>query len=205
MGFYRRKCYGYDKDKNGELVINEEQAEVVRLIFHLYLKGKSVGGIINELEDRNIKSPTGKDTWSKRSVETMLSNDWLSYFLSERCELDPAYVAKSSEVYNKGQCRNLFACYQRETAPKFQPCPSVSDQSNPRTQPKARRSKRENRRAYGGLALLVLFFVVDVMRTCSNFAEVKRPEQALKLFIRFALAKGAVKMADRVVREMMGL
>ena len=35
LGFYRRKCYGYDKDKNGELVINEEQAEVVRLIFHL--------------------------------------------------------------------------------------------------------------------------------------------------------------------------
>lgn len=42
------------------------------------------------------------------------------------------------------------------------------------------------------LALLVLFFVVGVMRTCGNFAEVKRPEQALKLFIRFALAKGAV-------------
>ena len=37
--------------------------------------GKSVGGIINELEDRNIKSPTGKDTWPKRSVETMLSNE----------------------------------------------------------------------------------------------------------------------------------
>ena len=43
-----------------------------------------------------------------------------------------------------------------------------------------------------GLALLVLFFVVGVMRTCGNFAEVKRPEQALKLFIRFAIAKGAV-------------
>lgn len=39
---------------------------------------------------------------------------------------------------------------------------------------------------------LVLFFVVGVMRTCGNFAEVKRPEQALKLFIRFAIAKGAV-------------
>lgn len=75
LGFYRGKCYGYDKDKNGEFVINEKQAEVVRLIFHLYLKGKSVGGIINELEDRNIKSPTGKDTWPKRSVETMLSNE----------------------------------------------------------------------------------------------------------------------------------
>ena len=43
-----------------------------------------------------------------------------------------------------------------------------------------------------GLALLVLFFVVGVMRTCGNFAEIKRPEQALKLFIRFAIAKGAV-------------
>ena len=75
LGFYRRKCYGYDKDKNGDLVINEEQAEVVKLIFDLYLKGESVGGIINELEDRNIKSPTGKDTWPKRSVEAMLSNE----------------------------------------------------------------------------------------------------------------------------------
>lgn len=75
LGFYRRKCYGYDKDENGDLVINKEQAEVVKLIFDLYLKGKSVGGIINELEDRNIKSPTGKDNWPKRSVEKMLSNE----------------------------------------------------------------------------------------------------------------------------------
>ena len=43
-----------------------------------------------------------------------------------------------------------------------------------------------------GLALLVLVFVVGVMRTCGSFAETKRPETALKLFIRFALAKGVV-------------
>ena len=43
-----------------------------------------------------------------------------------------------------------------------------------------------------GLALLVLFFMVGVMRTCGSFAETKRPETALKLFIRFALAKGVV-------------
>ena len=43
-----------------------------------------------------------------------------------------------------------------------------------------------------GLALLVLFFVVGVMRTMGNFAEIKRPEQALKLFIRFVIAKGIV-------------
>ncbi|MGM9600696.1 MAG: hypothetical protein ACI3W5_03785 [Faecousia sp.] len=43
-----------------------------------------------------------------------------------------------------------------------------------------------------GLALLVLFFVVGVMRTCGSFAETKRPETALKLFVRFAIAKGVV-------------
>ena len=35
-----------------------------------------------------------------------------------------------------------------------------------------------------GLGLLVLFFVVGVMKTCGSFAEVKKPEHALKLFIR---------------------
>ena len=40
-----------------------------------------------------------------------------------------------------------------------------------------------------GLALLVLFFVVGVMKTCGSFAEVKKPEHALKLCIRFAIAK----------------
>ena len=38
----------------------------------------------------------------------------------------------------------------------------------------------------------MLFFVVGVMRTCGDFAQVKKPEHAVKLFIRFALAKGAV-------------
>ena len=43
-----------------------------------------------------------------------------------------------------------------------------------------------------GLALLVLFFVVGVVRTCGSFTEVKKPEHALKLFIRFAIAKGVI-------------
>ncbi len=43
-----------------------------------------------------------------------------------------------------------------------------------------------------GLALLVLFFVVGMVKTCGSFTEVKKPEHALKLFIRFALAKGAI-------------
>lgn len=43
-----------------------------------------------------------------------------------------------------------------------------------------------------GFALLVLFFVVGMVRTCGSFSDVKKPEHALKLFIRFALAKGVI-------------
>lgn len=43
-----------------------------------------------------------------------------------------------------------------------------------------------------GLALLVLFFVVGMVKTCGSYTDVKKPEHALKLFVRFALAKGAI-------------
>ncbi len=43
-----------------------------------------------------------------------------------------------------------------------------------------------------GYALLVLFFVVGVIKTCGSFAEVKRPEHAIKMFVRFAIAKGVI-------------
>ncbi|MHB1314597.1 MAG: hypothetical protein ACYCX2_03835 [Christensenellales bacterium] len=53
-----------------------------------------------------------------------------------------------------------------------------------------------------GLALLVLFFVIGVVRTCGSFAEIKKPEHALKLFIRFVLAKAVVTYG---LELMMGL
>ena len=43
-----------------------------------------------------------------------------------------------------------------------------------------------------GYALLVLFFVVGVVKTCGSFTEVKKPKHAVKIFVRFAIAKGVV-------------
>ena len=40
--------------------------------------------------------------------------------------------------------------------------------------------------------LLVLFFVIGMVKTCGSFTDVKKPEHALKLFVRFALAKGVI-------------
>lgn len=43
-----------------------------------------------------------------------------------------------------------------------------------------------------GYALVVLFFVVGVVKTCGSFTELKKPEAAFKCFVRFALAQAAV-------------
>lgn len=43
-----------------------------------------------------------------------------------------------------------------------------------------------------GLSLLVLFFVIGLVKTCTSYSEIKRPEQAIKLFLRFAIARAIV-------------
>lgn len=72
-GLYNRVYYGYKKDKRGMLIIDEDQAQVVRDIFDWYLKGLSIGGTIKRLKSRGVKSPKGKDIWSKRAVESTLT------------------------------------------------------------------------------------------------------------------------------------
>ena len=72
---YNRKCYGYVHDKEGNLIIKDDEAKNVTKIFEMYLHGKSVIGIVAELERLGVKSPTGKDKWSKRTIDVMLSNE----------------------------------------------------------------------------------------------------------------------------------
>jgi DNA invertase Pin-like site-specific DNA recombinase len=104
---YNRKCYGYVNASDGSLMIKDEEAKNVRLIFNLYLRGKSVIGIISELERVGIKSPTGKGKWCKRTIDVMLSNEKYIgnvrllddgkhdlYYLSE--ENNPAIISKET-------------------------------------------------------------------------------------------------------------
>jgi len=72
---YKRKCYGYFNDADGNLVIDDKEAKNVRMIFNFYLQGKSVVGIVKELERLGIKSPSGKAIWPKRTIDVMLSNE----------------------------------------------------------------------------------------------------------------------------------
>ena len=72
---YDRKCYGYKHNEEGKLIIDEETAKNVKIIFDLYLNGQSVLGIIKELEKRKISSPIGKEKWCKRTIDVMLSSE----------------------------------------------------------------------------------------------------------------------------------
>ena len=70
-----RKCFGYSKNVEGHLQIKNDEAEIVKLIFNLYLEGASILGIIKKLEGRSIKFPTGNNKWHKRTIESILSNE----------------------------------------------------------------------------------------------------------------------------------
>ena len=62
---------GYDKD----FKINEEQAATVRLIYRLFISGLSLYAITKELENRGIKSPSGKERWHISTVKSILTNE----------------------------------------------------------------------------------------------------------------------------------
>ena len=56
-----------------------------------------------------------------------------------------------------------------------------------------------------GYALLVLFLVMGVMKTCGSFAELKRPEQALRLFVRFGIAKGVITYGLELMNALLSI
>ena len=74
-GLYSKPCYGYVKDENGNLVPKVYQATVVQHIFQLYLEGKSEAAIIEDLAERKIPTARGKERWSKKAIETILTNE----------------------------------------------------------------------------------------------------------------------------------
>ena len=66
---------GYDKGPDGTLVVNQEQAKTVKLIYKLFLDGLTMHTIADELTKRGIKTPGGKDKWSQSTVKSILTNE----------------------------------------------------------------------------------------------------------------------------------
>ena len=69
------KFLGYDKDEEGNLVINEKQAKIVRRIYKDYLDGKGPNRIARELEEEGVPNWNGKPKWYESSIRKILSNE----------------------------------------------------------------------------------------------------------------------------------
>jgi len=69
------KFMGYDKDEDGNLIINEKQAKVVRRIYADFLDGKGPNRITRELADDGVQNWNGKAKWYESSIRSMLSNE----------------------------------------------------------------------------------------------------------------------------------
>ena len=70
-----KRFLGYEKGENGRPAIVENEAPVIRLIYRLYLDGKTAAGICKHLEQRDIPSPGGGCKWSKTTVDSILTNE----------------------------------------------------------------------------------------------------------------------------------
>lgn len=66
---------GYDKGKDGKPVINEKEAEIVRLIYRLFLQGKTASGICKHLDGLGIPTPTGRKAWNQTTINSILRNE----------------------------------------------------------------------------------------------------------------------------------
>lgn len=93
---------GLDRNENGELVINEKQAKIVRLIAMLYLSGMSWQEIAEELQRRNIKTITGKDKWCASTIGSILRNEKYAGYAIQGKSYTADFLTKK-RVKNKGQ------------------------------------------------------------------------------------------------------
>ncbi len=100
--YYQRICYGYTHDLKGKLIVHEEQAEVVRLIYEMAACGASLARISSQLEDMGIPSPRGKKTWSKETLRKILENEKYTGKVTLQKTLVENYL-EHRQIKNTGQ------------------------------------------------------------------------------------------------------
>ncbi|QAT42327.1 recombinase family protein [Aminipila luticellarii] len=98
---------GYGKDTNGNLVIIEEEAKIVRLIYDLFLQGYGCRKIKKYLEDYGIKTVTGKEQWSTSTIDRILSNEkYIGRNITPKTHTPDFLTGKQEE--NQGQIDTII-------------------------------------------------------------------------------------------------
>ncbi len=70
-----KRFLGYEKGEDGKPTVVKAEADIIRLIYRLFLEGKTVGGIGTYLENLGIQSPGGSDKWGSTTIQSILTNE----------------------------------------------------------------------------------------------------------------------------------
>ncbi|WP_160678043.1 recombinase family protein [Clostridium sp. C8-1-8] len=102
-----KRFLGYDKDENGELIINEKQAEIVRRIYKEYLEGKGIRAIARGLEEDNVLTGAGGGNWHDSTIQKILRNEKYSgdALLQKTVTVD---FLTHKRVKNKGEVQQYY-------------------------------------------------------------------------------------------------
>jgi len=93
--------FGYDLH-DGKLTINEKQAEIVRLLFSLYLEGMGTHILCHEMENRGILSPSGDVRWKNASILKILKNEKYIGTLKQKKQLTIDFLSHK-KIANDGR------------------------------------------------------------------------------------------------------
>ena len=97
---FGKVCYGFRRDKNKRVETVEQEAEIVREIFGLYLSGNSLEKIQEHLRKQGIPSPSGKTEWSRDVLNKLLNNYKYTFGVIDHA----SYMAVKEMKSNR--CRN---------------------------------------------------------------------------------------------------
>lgn len=134
---------GYDKGKDGNLVVNREQAKTVKLIYQLFLEGLTCHSIAKELTARGLDTPAGKKKWHPQSVERILTNEKYKgdALLQKRFTVN--FLTKESKV-NEGEVPQYYVEHNHEAI--------ISPQVFDWVQEELKR-RREGKKRYSGVSI----------------------------------------------------
>lgn len=99
-GYAEFVCFGYKRDKDGELCPDEPNASIVRRMFEMRAAGASLGAISDWLYQQGVPSPRGKERWSRETIKKLLQNE--KYIGS--VILQKTYV---QDLFSRKQCKNM--------------------------------------------------------------------------------------------------
>ena len=71
---FGRICYRFGRDENGLVYVKEDEAQVVKTMFSMAINGYSLQNIQSELFNQGIKSPSGKDKWTRDVIDKTINN-----------------------------------------------------------------------------------------------------------------------------------